>query len=124
MSARHINPNQLRMFMRPSEVKAAFVPGDYNPQYDRHNVSNMWNEKRNENDGWMEDDISVNGVKRPITVMVGPEAGKRHSDAYPDATAVLANGHHRVQAAEDVEREHGKQVWIPIEHRADTDDAF
>ena len=123
MSKRVLNPNQLRMFMRPGEIKEQMWPADYDPRLDgpgEQGMQHMWSEKHDEN--WISDmDVEVEreGVKTPVTIMhdnpgwAGDPVGARAS-----GKPLLANGHHRVQAAHAAERHTGNASWIPVVHAA------
>lgn len=119
MSKRVLNPNQLAMFMRPAEIKANTFPGDFDPRLDRGHA-NMWHEK--EQDNWINDmdtEVEAHGVTDPVTVVHGPDGAKWAGDpqgARKSGKPVLADGHHRVQAADAAERNGKKEVYVPVTH--------
>jgi len=121
MSRKVLNPNQLRMFMRPDEIRSETWPADYDPRLDgpgEEGQINMWREKSSEN--WISDmdlEVEKEGVKTPVTIMhnnpgwAGDPVGARAS-----GKPLLANGHHRVQAARVAELNKGKAYYVPVVH--------
>jgi len=138
MTKRVLNPNQLRMFMRPGEIKDQATPGDWDPNF-HQSKDDLWDMKSRESNyppvggvGYkyltvdqqtgdledvtlktsLKDEIRKNGVQTPVHIS--------HSETTPvwsgETGPVLENGHHRVQAAHEVEKETGKQVYIPVVH--------
>jgi hypothetical protein len=126
------------MFMRPGEIKEQATPGDWDPSF-HQSRDDLWDMKsresnyppvggvgykyldRNQETGGLDDvvletslkdEIRKNGVQTPVHIS--------HHDTEPAwsgvAGAVLENGHHRVQAAHEIEQETGKQVYIPVNH--------
>ncbi len=110
MSKHVINQNQLQMFMRPHEIKNAVVTSvDIGRGV---SLDELWEKKAGDNSVHPRfvDDIRKNGVQNPVILQRTSSFG-----GFP----VMGNGHHRVQAAADLEAEDGKERYIPVEHDED-----
>lgn len=104
MSKRVINPNQLQMLMKPSEIRNSLTHSvDY--QYVEDPTAD-WEEKKTT---MLKDNIAKNGIKNPVIL--------DHSYNGP-GTVSMGNGHHRVQAAKEIE-DSGKEIYVPVLHTSD-----
>lgn len=117
MTKRVLNPNQLKMFMRPDEIKGATFPGD---KFEGQSTREMWEGKEETNTQYgMAERVVREGVHEPVTIVHGPD-GPLHATSPYEAEAqdkpVLADGHHRVQAAAYAERNGVKESYVPVEH--------
>lgn len=110
---------QLRMFMTPSEIKGYARPnvGDvethtYSPGFDEDPEGTMWEAKSNEAyDVGITHSVRREGVREPVQIM---HQYRTHSGNPDDA--VIQDGHHRIQAAEDVSRMKKHEIYVPVEH--------
>ena len=103
---------QLKMFMTPDELKSYAEPMD---RADIETAEGMWKRKERESKapehwgyhgGGVYDSIAKEGVTSHVEVW--------HDRQGP----ALSDGHHRVAAAAAVQRDTGRQQFIPIEHEA------
>jgi hypothetical protein len=108
---------QLKLFMTPDELKSYANPWD---KQDIETVEGMWARKERESmkpehwsypGGGTYDSIASKGVTSHVEVW--------HDDD-PDGPG-LTDGHHRTAAAAAVERNLGKQQFIPLEHVGPSD---
>lgn len=114
------NPEQLRMFMRPGEIKGHYYPSDVDEDDHRFATpEKVWKTKEKDNRAtWTEDGKKTNfnevirtqGVHEPVDVIT--ETPKYWNDNS------LENGHHRVQAAEAAEKKTGRHYYLPVRHHA------
>lgn len=114
----HLNHDQLRMFMRPQEIINLVTSSidqetNWDDETEDQPLEGLWNQKRaevNRSVTWkyLKPSITAEGVKRPITIVPG-------SDKY-EPPYMMGEGHHRVMAADEVEKETGKEVYIPVVH--------
>lgn len=116
---RNLNQNQLKMFMTPSEIKGYAHPnvGDvethtYSPGFDADPEGTMWEAKSNEAyDVGLTHSVRREGVREPVEIQ---HQYRLHSGSPDDA--VISNGHHRIQAAEDASRMKKHELYVPVEH--------
>lgn len=114
----HLNGDQLRMFMRPQEIINLVTSSiDQETNWDDETkdqpLEELWNQKRAEVNKSvtykdLKPSITYHGVKRPITIVPGVD---KHEPSY-----MMGEGHHRVMAADEVEKETGKEIYIPVVH--------
>lgn len=110
MSSRHINPNQLRMFMTPREIAATVQQAETNirkPEDLKNDYVAKSKLIRAKNNG-LADSIVKEGVKKPIDIM------HEYDDDWGDETTQLVNGHHRFSVSLDV----APDKYIPVQHHS------
>lgn len=111
--------DQLKMFMTPSEIKGYARPniGDmethtYSPGFAEDPEGTMWEAKSNEAyDVGITHSVRREGVREPVQLK---HQYRSHSGSPDDA--VIQDGHHRIQAAEDVSRMKKHEIFVPVEH--------
>lgn len=116
MSRKPENPNQYKLFMRPQElmdtirhsVDEGDAPYAIRQTKDRSLILNdMWDRKDKElnrlSHKGLVSSVEKHGILRPVTIEDQPEEPLR-----------MGNGHHRVAAALRVEKNTGRQVYIPV----------
>ena len=106
---RNLNPDQLRMFMTPTEIKQQYAPwpGDVDPDGEGRTEEEMWADKRYENQDRQWDrpgltplaDTNLAEISNPVRL--GPMN--------------IGNGHHRIEAGVEDE-EQGDEVYLPVLH--------
>lgn len=114
------NPNQLKLFMRPNEIMdtikdsidVGMVDNQLRMSKDQSKIMNtMWGMKRRELRGkqyrGLTESIKEHGVMRPVTI-----------EDLPGEPLRMGQGHHRVVASAKVEKETGRQVYIPVVYDA------
>lgn len=113
MARRNVtNPNQFKLFYGGQELQNTITEsGD---MFDHENLDQMWDRKAEEakvpgnvrgHGAGVYDSLKSQGYNgMPLTV----SHDRRGTYVY--------NGHHRIAAAAAIERETGKNVWIPVEH--------
>lgn len=102
-AARHINRDQLAMFMTPSQIKNGIhesVDGE------SPGASNEWYSKQDET---LKRSISREGVRTPVIL-------DHESTWHGGDHVVMGNGHHRVENAHRVEKEEGREIYVPVIH--------
>ena len=112
----HEDPNQLKLFMRPQELMdtiryssdESVVDKSTRAEGDRDKtMSSLWSIKRSELYGrhysGLVESIKNHGVLRPVTI-----------EDRSGAPLTMGQGHHRVAAANMVEQNTGKPVFIPV----------
>ena len=115
---RNINPDQLRMFMTPSEIQRnyAILPGD---RWEGETDDEFWARKDEENSepGWDRArsgsalaDVPVTSISNPVRLVDKPYRGVGRSDG------VIGNGHHRVAAGVAQEAESDTEILLPVVH--------
>lgn len=109
----HLNPNQMRMFMRPGEIKE-HIAGSV----DHEDVGKgaTWTGKQND---FLRNSIQGSGVKTPVILTpAGSESARRYinADVASGGGVVMGNGHHRVENAHRAEQATGRQVYVPVLH--------
>ena len=122
MSAKdNLNPDQLRMFMRPGEIMNMVTDSP-----DRHSGDTMgdhWDVKAQQvaeepEFQQLKRSIKKHGVKSPVSVYVDftPWEDSEGSDSWTGSVHPFAlnDGHHRVVIADQLERETGKHVYLPV----------
>jgi hypothetical protein len=115
------DPNQLKLFMRPQElmdtVKYSSDEGIVNRETRNKGtreeiMSSVWGTKRSELYGphyaSLVNSIKTHGVLRPVTI-----------EDIPGKPLAMGQGHHRVAAANMVEQQTGKPVFIPVTYDED-----
>ena len=112
--ANPVSHEQLAMWMTPHEIKSRFTPADFGPYMPHTNEEDMWRGKAEEatvgkahnarspvlpgqGSPTLLQSIREKGILNPVEV--GPK--------------YLHNGHHRVAAAEMID----KNYLIPVDHR-------
>lgn len=104
---------QLKLFMSPSELQGYTFPGDLS---EIETADRMWARKEREarkpasgrdHGSGVYESIAKEGVTSHVTVMHGDTS---------DPKPMLAEGHHRTASAAAIERDLGKQQFIPIHH--------
>lgn len=120
-ASRHIHPGQLQMLMTGTELKNKInVPDD---AFDDETMDDMWSRKsaeakvtdsgpKKEHGAGVYDSLSGRGYD-------GPPLKVLHGYGY----SRVSDGHHRVAATADLEKE-GKQMYVPVEHHQDDGGAF
>lgn len=116
----HLQGEQLRMFMRPHEIKGMVESsGDLSLLYNQNmteeevkqqvTMPNLWAFKRKHWGPWekLQKSVEKEGVEKPIEVK-GP------TRSFP--THRMVEGHHRVIAAEMAEEATNKEYYVPITH--------
>jgi len=104
MSRRVINPNQLQMLMKPSEIRGMLKGSvDYVPTAD---PTRDWEGKAEDNKLGLNESVAKEGVRNPVII-----------DHWQQVRGepVMGNGHHRVQAAKELE-DSGKEIYVPVLH--------
>lgn len=121
MSRRVINPNQLQMFMKPSEIRKSLTGSvDFESQH----ISNPdvdWVEKKTT---LLKNDIAESGVLQPVILDHGTKSARMSMPIFskkplPDNPVTMGNGHHRLQAALEIERESNPNIHVPVLHTED-----
>lgn len=114
-----INPDQLRLFYTGSELKNMITySGD---QGNDEDLDEMWERKTEESEaekqhGWhgsgVYDSLMEHGWQGSEKIPV------QHSGSHArgNAEVWLDEGHHRVAAADAIERRTGKKIFIPVTH--------
>lgn len=102
-AARHIHPDQLKMFMTGPEIKG-FVDDSVDRVYGE-TIEETWSEKRLPS---LKHDVIQNGVRNPVII--------EHNDSWYGHSTNMGNGHHRVQASDDAEKDTGRQHYVPVIH--------
>ena len=105
MSKRVLNPNQLQMLMKPSEIRRTLTGS-----VDGSNTADPsvdWEEKKTT---MLKDSVAHNGVRSPVII----EHGNVGYGSY-EGGRTMGNGHHRVQAAKEIE-DSGKEIYVPVIH--------
>jgi hypothetical protein len=101
----HFNPNQLRLFMTPTEIMKHFEPisGDFKRN---ESVEELWGRKAEEShDAGLTDSIRKQGVQVPVSLDI-------------DRSRVVG-GHHRIAAAHTVD----PNMSIPVNYGSGSYDA-
>lgn len=119
----HEDPNQLKLFMRPQElmgtvkhsVDEVIVDRDVRREKKQDKtMSSMWDIKRSELQGphysGLVDSIKKHGVLRPVTI-----------EDVSGNPLTMGQGHHRVAAANMVEQQTGRQIFIPVVYDKEMD---
>jgi hypothetical protein len=116
----HLHPEQMKLFMRPDEIKGAVTDSP-----DREStMAHMWKYKEAESrqSGWLgwggaglHKELTTNTVNDPVTLHTTPGVSQRHM-------LTMGEGHHRVAAAHAVERETKRRKsprthWIPVQYQ-------
>lgn len=120
MSKRVINPNQLQMFMKPSEIRRQLTGSvDQQPVAD---PTKDWEGKKTTH---LKTRIAEEGVRDPVILDHGEKAAGMDRSIFskeplPKNPVSMGNGHHRLQAAKELEDE-GREIYVPVLH---TDDDF
>lgn len=98
----HLNQNQLRMFMTPSELMSyATAESDWDDT-----EQEAWDRRANEaEDEGLTEDIVSRGVQHPIKIRHG--AGSARID----------DGHRRIAASQRLIEDDGRQRYLPVEHK-------
>lgn len=100
-AARHIHPDQLRMLMRPDEIKS-FVDSSV----DRHEGESMralWADKGNNR---LRHRIATEGgVHKPVIIQHEWNGEK-----------LMGNGHHRVENTGRLASATGREMYVPVVH--------
>jgi hypothetical protein len=120
MGAHVINPHQLKMFMTSDEIKGYAMPniGDvethtYTPGFDEDPEGTMWEAKSDEaHETGLTSSVRRGGVREPVQI----EHRFAPTGTHDVSDAILREGHHRVQAAEDASRLKRHDLLIPVEH--------
>lgn len=120
----HLQGEQLRMFMRPHEIKDMIGSSEdmfylHNPeltdeeQKQQETMPNLWAFKRHHWGPWerLQKDVEKEGVKTPIEVGTPWRSSPRFN------TYRMKEGHHRVIAAEMAEEATNKEYYVPITYR-------
>lgn len=113
---RRENPNQLKLFMRPNEIMDTITDSidvgmvDVQTRMTKKQpkiMKEVWSRKRRELRGkqysGLTESIKQHGVIRPITIQDIPGEPLR-----------VGQGHHRIVASAKVEKETGRQIYIPV----------
>jgi len=109
---RHINPNQLKLFMTAQELMDHFEPNPGDVE-DHASPQAMWKAKLTESkESELHEDIKNIGVRTPITVTDSPRDGS--------IKPVIRGGHHRLAAAMDI----NPKMEIPINYGNEIYDAW
>lgn len=120
-SSDYLNPHQLKLFMTGMELKNSITySGDRN---DDETLDDMWNRK-------VEESKETRGVHGAGTYESIREHGWKPEGRYDDkqipvryskskSSMRIANGHHRVAAAADIEEKTGKLTFFPLSHYDD-----
>ena len=116
MSRKPENQNQYKLFMRPQELMSSIrhsvdesgVSYKTLSTKNRDKILNeMWRQKDRELDNVIHtgllNSIEKHGILRPITI-----------EDQPDEPLTMGNGHHRVAAALRVEKNTGREMYIPV----------
>ena len=115
----HLQGEQLRMFMRPSEIQDLVedsVDVGYYQQFNPKikNVDDVWKQKEQEmvNDYHvhLERDVEKKGVEKPIVII--PPSSSNYNTNYK--TYTMGQGHHRVVAAKKAEQKTGQEQYLPV----------
>lgn len=114
----HLQGEQLRMFMRPHEIKGMIGSSEdmfhlHNPdlteeeQKQQETMPNLWAFKRHHWGPWekLQKSVEKEGVENPIEVKI---------PSRPFFTYRMREGHHRVLAAEMAEEATNKEYYVPI----------
>lgn len=117
----HEDPNQLKLFMRPQELMdtvqhsadEGIVDRDLRNKGTRKDImTSVWGTKRRELYGphysGLVESIKKHGVIRPVTI-----------EDIPNQPLSMGQGHHRVAAANMVEQQTGRQIYIPVTYDED-----
>lgn len=123
-ASKHINPNQLKLFMTAQEVMDSVSDSvdrareyqDVDPEtgeiitVPEQTMEDLWKDKLSESKGRgylgqkpLYDSIKEKGVQRHVTLQTNP-----------DGSLTMGQGHHRVAAAADIAKKTGKQMYVPV----------
>jgi hypothetical protein len=113
----HLQPKQLQMFMRPKELKG-LLTGSVDGS---HSTGAVWLEKKSDNEGTiLSQSILQHGIRKPVVIKHSARGAKDTPGAHAEMPFTMGNGHHRVQAADDIEEQTGKHIYIPVVHSKDS----
>jgi len=104
MSKRVLNPNQLQLLMKPSEIRNMLKGSvDWQPTAD---PTEDWEGKALDNKLGLNASVQQEGVRKPVII-----------DHWQQVRGepIMGNGHHRVQAAKEIE-DSGKEIYVPVLH--------
>lgn len=111
-ASKHINPNQLKLFMTPQEIMDT-ISGSVDLGDD--SMEELWAEKLAESKGRtygqpksLYNSIKEHGVQRHVTLT-----------EERDGSLVMGQGHHRVAAAADIAKKTGREMFIPVIYDSD-----
>lgn len=113
-----LNPRQLQMFMKPSELRAMpnFEFGDQVPG-DSEASLRQWKLAEADDGGrlipGLTQRIERDGVKEPVKVV---HAARFNDEGLREPSVRLGDGHHRYFVQERRERQ-GEEVYLPVIHR-------
>lgn len=115
----NLNPDQLRMFMRPQEVMDYVTDSLDAEDYNDGNfasIDDVWRGKEQEveQDPYFQDlkkAIKVEGVHKPIEL-----AHDIYRPSSDHRSVFMSDGHHRVVIAKQLEEETGKHYYLPVTH--------
>jgi len=102
-ASRHLNPDQLKLFMKPSEIKDTISDSVEGLPT---GSENHWYSK---DDAPLRRSIASGGVKTPVILdhAITPQGISEGFD--------MGNGHHRVENAHVLE-EQGREIYVPVLH--------
>ena len=115
----HLQGEQLRMFMRPSEIQDLVkdsVDVGYYQQFNSKikNVDDVWNKKEDEmvNSEYVRlaKEVKEKGVQKPVVII--PPSSSNYETGYK--TYTMGQGHHRVVAAKKAEQNTGQEYYLPV----------
>lgn len=121
----HVHPNQFKLFMSPSELIGSVTGSGDRLTGLNETMSEMWNRKEKESRGPRQ--VSKHGYTLShgsgVYNSIASEGVTSHVFVRPGETGLyMENGHHRVAAAAAVERETGRQQYIPVNYSASEND--
>ena len=129
----HLHPGQLQMFMRPQEIldsttgsieSGPHVLANGQPGRTKQHMAMklqeasegedpyVYSEEKGKWEGQgpsLVDDVKAHGVEKPIILSDTGPNGMRHG-------SWIGNGHHRLAAAMQAEKDTGRQQYIPVIH--------
>lgn len=109
---KHINPNQLKLFMTAQELMDHFEPNPGDVE-DHASPQAMWNTKLAESkENKLHEDIENIGVRIPVTITDSPQEGSKKP--------IIRGGHHRLAAAYDI----NPKMEIPVNYGDSIADAW
>lgn len=104
----HLNPNQMRMFMRPDEIKGSIFSSIDGMPVGSHAD---WEEKDSD---FLRHSVAGSGVKTPVVLY--PAHSEYVSPDHYGGGMNMGNGHHRVQNAHRLQQETGQEIYVPVIH--------
>ena len=115
----HIHPEQLRLFMRPGEIKGAVTESVDMDAPLGSPMEAMWAGKERESREPIKDEVQhgaglyerlrTEQVREPVVLKVEPGKSMKQS-------LWMGEGHHRTAASHTAERDVRMTHWLPVEY--------